>query len=123
MSTETKKAEKLFKEIEQFIADSQNLLEEDSILELSELDGKVKILCEEVLSLSQDERIKYSEELQKLFNDLTKLGESLTAHRDGLASSIVDMGEHKKAASAYHSAKSIKSSSGNDEPADEDSQG
>ena len=104
-----KNVKKLFKEIEQFIGESQRLLEEDSVLELSDLDGHVKVLCEEVLGLSQDERIEYSEELQKLFNDLTKLGESLAAHRDGLASNIVGMGTHKKALSAYHSAKSIQS--------------
>jgi hypothetical protein len=99
-------AKKLFDDISQFIAESQALLEKGAMMELGGLDKNIKSLCDAVLKLSQEDRLKYADKLQGLYNDLTVLGEKLAAKRDSVATDIRHLADHKKALSAYHIADS-----------------
>jgi len=101
MSAEKQSTEKLFDGIAQFVADSRMLLEQNRLLELRGLDDQVKLLCEAVLVLSQDERMRHAEQLQQLLADLQALGESLVARRDKLAEEMSQIANHKKANMAY----------------------
>jgi len=93
--------EKLFKDIEQFVGDSRKLLQQGAMMELSGLENRVMLLCEEVLLLSQDERLQYSTRLQQLMTDLTALGEEITAQRDTVAEELRQLPNQKKAHAAY----------------------
>jgi hypothetical protein len=102
--SKSQKAEVLFADIAQFVSDSQSLLEQGAILELAGLDENVRMLCEQVLELSQDERIQYADHLQTLMADLQKLGEMLVAHRDSMGDDIRGLPQHRKASTAYRTA-------------------
>jgi len=91
----------LFSNIEQFISDSHSLLAQGAVMELVGLDDRVAELCEAVMQLSQDERIEHAGQLQKLFGDLTLLGNALAEHRDNVAGEIRGLSQHKKASNAY----------------------
>lgn len=93
--------EKLFDEIEHFIAESHALLEQGAIMEMAGLDSQVKVLCDQVLALSQDDRVRHAKRLQKLLGDLTVLGNSMVAHRDAMAEEIRNLADHQKANVAY----------------------
>jgi hypothetical protein len=95
------KAQTLFENIEQFVAESHSLLEKGAIMELAGLDEHVRSLCDQVLSMSQDDRILYADKLQKLLGDLKNLGEALAQQRDAVASEIRNMSKHQKANVAY----------------------
>ena len=95
------RAEKLFRDISQFIAESRAMLEAGAIMELAGLDDQVRMLCDAVLQLSQDERILYPDRLQELFNGLKLLGEEMEAQRDKLADEIRGVPQFKKASVAY----------------------
>lgn len=92
---------KLFEQIERFIAESTQLLQEGAIIELSGLDDHVRALCEAVLQLSQQERVEYADKLQSLLGDLNALGETLVAQRDQIGREISGLARHKKANTAY----------------------
>ena len=96
--------EVLFSDISKFISDSRDLLKRGAIMELSGLDDNVKNLCEEVMRLSQDDRLQHADHLQKLFSELKSLGEELASQRDSLADDIRGASDHKKASAAYRSA-------------------
>jgi len=93
--------EKLFNDITQFVAESRTLLQEGAVMELAGLEKHVLILCEDVLLLSQDERLHYADRLQQLLAELTSLGEELAAQRDQVAEKMRNLPEHKKATTAY----------------------
>lgn len=96
--------EKMFEGISRFIDDSRNLLKEGAVMELSGLDEQVRGLCEQMLELSQDDRIMYADKLQKLLGELKKLGEELVVHRDAMVKEIQHISEHRKANVAYRTA-------------------
>ena len=95
------KAQALFKEIEGFVAESRSLLQQGALMELAGLDDHVRSLCEEVLALSQEERLRYAGELQTLFDALKGLGEDMAAQRDAMAGDIRNLSTHRKASVAY----------------------
>ncbi|MBY0408045.1 MAG: hypothetical protein K2Q01_10160 [Rickettsiales bacterium] len=99
-------AEKLFQEIEQFISESRQILEEGALMEMQGLDLQVRMLCETVLLLSQAERIAYADRMQSLLGQLKELGEAMTASRDNLSEEIRQLNHQKKAAQAYKTADS-----------------
>ncbi len=96
--------EALFNDISKFISDSRELLKRGAVMELSGLDDNVKELCEEVMRLSQDDRLQHADRLQELFAELKLLGEELSSQRDSLADDIRGASDHKKATAAYRSA-------------------
>ena len=99
--SKTQSTEALFNGIALFIEESRARIAADNILELSGLDAHVQMLCEEVLLLSQDERLKYADRLQKLLGDLKELGDILVEKRDLVAGEIRSVPQHKKANTAY----------------------
>ena len=96
--------EKLFKEIERFVADSRGLLGEGAVMELAGLDERVRLLCEQVLMLSGEERARYANLLDGLLNELKTLGEDLKTQQDAVANEIRYLSSHKKASVAYKTA-------------------
>jgi len=96
--------EALFSDISKFISDSRDLLKRGAIMELSGLDENVKNLCEEIMRLSQDDRLQHADRLQELFAELKSLGEELASQRDSLSDDIRGASDHKKATAAYRSA-------------------
>lgn len=104
MSQNAPHAEVLFKNIAEFIAQSQMLLREGAIVELSGLDEKVAKLCKEALALSDDDRTKYADLLSELLNSLTVLGEDMRRQQEAIVNEIRFLGSHKKANVAYKSA-------------------
>ena len=107
--------EQLFDQVESFINESSELLEADKLIELGGLDHQVMSLCETILHLSQEERLKYNQRLQQLLGDLQKLGENLVKRRDIVAEEIRGLGQHKKATTAYRVTESIDSYNPNKE--------
>lgn len=99
--TKPSKTEALFQDISRFVADSHTMLSQGAIMELKGLDEQVARLCKEMLLLSQDERLRYAEDLQRLLNELNGLGEALTKHRDSMAADIRNLSQHRKASTAY----------------------
>jgi hypothetical protein len=93
--------EKLFNDISKFVSDSRALLQQGTVMELSGLENRILLLCEEVLVLSQEERLIYAKRLQQLMADLAALGEEITAQRDAVAKEIQQLPGHKKANKAY----------------------
>jgi hypothetical protein len=98
------KADMLFKDIAQFVKESRALLEAGAIMELGGLDQRVNMLCEQVLSLSQEERLLHADRLQTLLKELSELGEALVAQRDKLGGEAVQLAQQKKANTAYRTA-------------------
>ena len=93
--------EKLFEEISQYVNESRALLQEGAMRELAGLEDRVLMLCEEVVQLSQDDRLRYSERLQQLMADLSALGEEIAVQRDAVAEELHNLPQHKKAHAAY----------------------
>lgn len=94
-------AQKLFDDIAQFVEQSRELLKSGAMMELAGLDERVLLLCEEVLLLSQEERVQYGDKLQQLLGDLKSLGEEMTAQRDRIGAELNALPQHKKATVAY----------------------
>lgn len=105
--TKPEQARALFDDISRFVSDSHALLAQGAIMELKGLDEQVARLCKEMLLLSQDERVRYAEDLQRLLNELNGLGEALTAHRDAMAVEIRNLSQHRKASTAYRTAEVV----------------
>lgn len=101
MTMKSPRAEKLFDDIAQFIAESHALLDAGAMMELSGLDEQVRTLCDAVLTLSQDERVIYADRLQQLLGDLKALGDALVESRDKIAEELRGVADHKKANKAY----------------------
>ncbi len=98
------KQQELFNNVAKFIADSKNLLEKGGAVELAGLDKQVHNLCNQILELSSEDRIKYADSLQILLNELNILGQDLTTQREALANEIRYLSSHKKASVAYKTA-------------------
>lgn len=103
MTAHKLKPEELFESIERFIADSQKLLERGEITELTGLDARIEILCDEVAQLTTDDRIKYADRMQRLFDSLSVLGKNMEKARDMLGSEIRSLSGQQKAHMAYRS--------------------
>lgn len=93
--------ETLFGDIEQYVSDSRALLKEGAMMELAGLENRVMLLCEEILLLSQDDRLQHADRLQRLMADLTALGEEIAAQRDAVGKELRNLPGHKKAHAAY----------------------
>lgn len=93
--------QKLFDDISAFVAESRQLLSRNQLLELDGLDHNVRQLCEMVLKLSQEERLRHAEQLQRLLKELSSLGEALVERRDALSAELLATADHRKANVAY----------------------
>jgi hypothetical protein len=100
----TEKAETLFKEIAQFVADSRHLLGEGATIELAGLDVRVRDLCEKVLTLSEEDRARYTHLLDGLLAELKQLGDDLKLQQEAVVNEIRYLSSHKKANIAYKTA-------------------
>lgn len=98
--------EKFFDDVSKFIAESRAIIERGDVVQLDGLDEEVARLCEAVLHLSQDERLKYADTLQRLLKDLNLLATELTTQRDTIAAQIHDLSDHRRANVAYKKADS-----------------
>lgn len=94
----------LFENVTKFVQDSKNLIAKGAMVEMAGLDKQVQILCEQILQLSQDDRLKYADLLQDLLTQLRVLGEDLVTQREALAHEIRYLSSHKKASVAYKTA-------------------
>ena len=93
--------EVLFDCVAKFVSDGNAALEAGGVPHLEDLDGHVKSLCETVLRLSQDQRLKYADRLQQLLLDLKALGDAMVARQELLADEVRYVSAHKKASVAY----------------------
>lgn len=91
----------LLDDVSRFIAESRGLLQSGAILQLAGLDRQVLTLCDAVLRLSQEERVRYADRLQELLGELKCLGDEMVVQRDLIADEIRGMPQHKKASVAY----------------------
>lgn len=96
--------QELFKNIAQFVADSKVLIDKGAMVEMAGMDKQVQMLCEKVMELSGEDRIKYADSLKGLMNELSILGKDLTIQRESLANEIRYLSSHKKASVAYKTA-------------------
>ena len=96
--------EKLFSDISQFVAESKSLLDQGAMMELAGLDERVRMLCDAVMQLSQEQRVLYADRLQELLSELKVLGEAMVIQRDAMAEVIRHLPSHKKASVAYSKA-------------------
>ena len=104
---ESHNTEQLFDEISMFVSDCHSLLRQGMVLEMAGLDTRVQELCDLVLKLSQEERLRYADRLQILFDDIKKLGDAMLQERETLIKEIQGLGEHRKASVAYRSTDAI----------------
>ncbi len=100
-ATPDQKAEALFAEIAVYIKESHRLLEQGALLELNGMDEQVKVLCDEVMGLSDAQRVKYAERLQELFASLTMLEQVMRQARDAMSGDIRSISNHHHASVAY----------------------
>jgi hypothetical protein len=91
----------LFQQIDAYVRESHALLEQGMVLELEGLDEHVRGLCEGVMQLSQEERLRHGDDLQRLFHALNALGKELERHRDATAAEMRGTTHHRKASHAY----------------------
>ncbi len=96
--------QELFKNIAQFVLDSRTLIDKGAMVEMAGLDKQVQGLCERVMELSDEDRIKYAGSLQWLLDELNTLGKELTVQREAIANEIRYLSSHKKANVAYKTA-------------------
>lgn len=99
--------EALFEEIDRFITDSRTLLAAGALIELEGLDERVRLLCANVLELSQDERLRHSDRLQQLLWNLGDLGETMAQYRDAMVDEVRHLSNHQKANVAYRTVENI----------------
>lgn len=99
--------EKLFADVEKFVADNRTMLRKGEILDLEGLDEEVVRLCKAVLLLSQEDRLKHADMLQKLLNDLGELGNEMRQERDAVATQIQQLSQHRQAHVAYQKADAV----------------
>jgi predicted metal-dependent phosphoesterase TrpH len=93
--------EQLFNDIAQFVTESRALLRDGAMMELAGLDERVKILCDAVLQISDQDRMRYASRLKDLLGELKALGDEMVAQRDQIAEEIRAVSSHKKANVAY----------------------
>jgi hypothetical protein len=96
--------EVLFEGISSFIKESHDLVNRGAVMELAGLDENVRRLCEQVLNMTQDDRIRYADKLQQLLGELRQLGEILVQQRDAVSSEFSGATQHRKASVAYNTA-------------------
>lgn len=96
--------EKLFEDVAAFISESRAQLQKGVLLEMKNLDGEVKSLCEAILQLTPEQGKQYESKLQELFSSLTELGNELQQQRDAVAEEIRGLASHRKAHVAYSAA-------------------
>ncbi|MBK18600.1 MAG: hypothetical protein CMM52_07170 [Rhodospirillaceae bacterium] len=73
-------------------------------LDLSDLDAKIKALCETIVELPPSERQAFKAKLISLTDDLDRLVETLTKQHREIAEDIQSVTSRQRAASAYGSA-------------------
>jgi hypothetical protein len=93
--------EALFSEISRFIDESNAALKEGAFVQMAGFDDQVRTLCEQVLLLSEQQRVEYADKLQQLLAALQTLGETMVAMRDEIGSELNALSSHKKANVAY----------------------
>jgi hypothetical protein len=93
--------EQLFSRIEEFVTQSRELVSHGAMLEIEGLEARIESLCEMVLGLSQEDRLRYADKLQVLLADIGKLGEEMMALRDVMGDEIRSLTSVKKASVAY----------------------
>ena len=94
-------AEKLYKDLMDYVSDAREMTERGDFVELINLDERVKGLCEAVQNMSVEESMEMKDQLQNMMDELNQLQEMFVEKRDGLAKEITDMNQHKQAARAY----------------------
>lgn len=99
--------ELLFEQIEKFIAESRHLLAEGSLVELDGLDNQVRHMCQVVLELTQEERVKHADRMQQLLWSLGDLGEAMSHYREAMAEEIRHLSQHRRANVAYQTVENI----------------
>lgn len=106
--------QKLFEDISSFIKNSRKSLGNGGNVDMAGMDAQVQNLCSRVLELSPDERIKYADALQELYDGLQALGNDMAAQKVEMAREIRHLSSHKKASVAYRTADAKASLADND---------
>jgi hypothetical protein len=96
----------LFRDIENYIAQSMAFLAQGQIMELNGLDQQVHALCLEVVRLSDDERELHAERMQAMVASLSRLAEALQTQKDLVATELNQSHVARKASIAYKQADS-----------------
>jgi hypothetical protein len=91
----------LFENISRFIDESNALIARGEFVQLAGLDEQVRLFCEQALQLTDAERAKYAEKLEKLLIALQHLGMALVESRNTVGEKIGEVPLHKKATIAY----------------------
>ncbi len=97
----------LFDEITRFVDNSKTLLESGAFVQLAGLDDQVRKLCESLILLSQEQRLKHADRLQQLLWSLSNLEETMMQYRDAIAEQVRGLSGHQKANVAYRTAEAI----------------
>lgn len=93
--------QELFENISKFVSDSRTLFSSEAGVEMGGLDTQVQNLCSQILLLPENERGQYADLLQKLFAELTMLGDELLKKKELLLHEIRYLSSHKQASVAY----------------------
>jgi hypothetical protein len=78
-------------------------------LDLSDLDAKVQVFCENIAKLPPDERQGFKSKLISLTDDLDRLVTTLTEQHNAISESLQGVTSRQRAVSAYGSAESTSS--------------
>ncbi len=101
MTGQDAEIETLFSKISDYVVESRRLLEQGALLELKGLDDGVHLMCDALMKMSQDQRIRYAGKLQELQAEMQSLGDTIVAMRDSVGSELLATTPHKKASVAY----------------------
>lgn len=93
--------EVLFNKVSQFVTESRELVKSGAMMEIQGLEDRIESLCQMVLGLSQEDRLRYADKLQHLLTDIGKLGEEMMVLRDAIGNEIRSLNTMKKASVAY----------------------
>lgn len=87
--------------LSQWIAESKVIVAADELVDLSGMDQYVAALCEAVEKLSPEERMRHTEKLQQLHDDVGVLCRLMEEKKAALGGEIRQASQFTKATSAY----------------------
>lgn len=97
----------LFSDISQYIADCRALLDSGNVVELSGLDDKIRILCEQTMELTPQDKDVYAERLGVLAVELEALSSALHEQKQMVEREIDQVAGSRKASIAYKVADAV----------------
>lgn len=89
-------------DIETYIKEAQAIIASGEIVELGDLDQRVREMCEAVASMSPEDAATHKDDMLRLMSELERLQVSLVENRDKLQDELEGVQSHSVASNAYN---------------------